>query len=100
KDVKDPSDLGNTSLALLALVRAGNTPSEGIYKAAVKKGLDYVLTQVEKADADSLSVTKVKDTQLQSKIGRYVDTFLVNLVLAELRGEARAQEKKLAGALQ
>ena len=37
-----------------------------------------------RADADSLYVTDVRNTQLQSKIGPYVDTFLANLLLAEL----------------
>jgi hypothetical protein len=99
-DVKDPSDVGNTALALLALVRAGNTLTEGAYKTAVQKGLAFIIAEVEKADTDSLSITSVKDTQLQSKIGRYVDTFLVNLLLSELHGRANDQEKKLAAALE
>ena len=66
---------------LLALFRAGNTPTSGEYKDAVAKELKFILTKVEKADKDSLYVTDVRGTQLQSKIGPYVDTFLVNLVL-------------------
>jgi hypothetical protein len=99
-NVEDPSDIGNTSLALLTLVRAGNTTTEGEYKEAVKKGLKFVLTRLEKADKDSLYVTDVRGTQLQSKIGPYVDTFLVNLVLAEIRGKAGDQEKAVAAALE
>src|SRR5262245_3575008 len=90
--VEDPSDIGNTALALLAFVRAGNTPTEGAYKDAVKKGLKFVIDKVAKADSESLYVTDVRGTQLQSKIGPYVDTFLVNFVLAELRGKAGDQE--------
>jgi hypothetical protein len=93
--VEDPSDIGNTCFALLALLRAGNTATEGEYKEQVKKGLAFVLAKVAKADKDSLYVTDVRNTQLQSKIGPYVDTFLVNLVLAEYRGKAGDQEKKL-----
>src|SRR5262249_2935831 len=52
--VEDPSDIGNTALALLALVRAGNTPTEGEYKEAVKKGLKFVIDKVAKADSESL----------------------------------------------
>src|SRR5205085_10520185 len=48
--VEDPSDIGNTSLALLALIRAGSTATEGEYKDAVKKGLKFVITKLEKAD--------------------------------------------------
>jgi hypothetical protein len=98
--VEDPSDIGNSCFALLALLRAGNTATEGQYKENVKKGLAFVITKVEKADKDSLYVTDVKNTQLQSKIGPYVDTFLVNLVLAEFRGKSGDQEKKLVAALE
>jgi hypothetical protein len=98
--VEDPSDIGNTCFALLALLRAGNTPTEGPYKDAVKKGLAFVISKVEKADKDSLYVTDVRGTQLQSKIGQYVDTFLVNLVLAEFRGKSGEQEKPLVAALE
>jgi hypothetical protein len=98
--VEDPSDIGNTCFALLALLRAGSTATEGPYKEHVKKGLAFVIARVEKADKDSLYVTDVRGTQLQSKIGSYVDTFLVNLVLAEFRGKSGDQEKKLIAALE
>jgi len=100
KNVEDPSDVGNTCFALLALFRAGNTPTDGQYKDNVLKGLKFVLTRVEKADKDSLYVTDVRNTQLQSKIGPYVDTFLVNLVLAEMKGKAGSEEKRLTAALE
>lgn len=100
KNVEDPSDMGNTCFALLALIRAGNTPAEGEYKENVKKGMVFVLGRVEKSDADSLLVTDVKGTQLQGKIGPYVDTFLANLVLAELKGRSGADEKRLIAALE
>ena len=98
--VEDPSDIGNTCFALLALLRAGNTVTGGEYKEQVKKGLAFVIAKVEKADKESLYVTDVRNTQLQSKIGTYVDTFLVNLVLAEFRGKSGDQEKKLVAALE
>ena len=75
-NVEDPSDIGNTCFVLIALLRAGNTATDGEYKDAVKKGLKFVITKVDKADKDSLYVTDVRGTQLQSKIGNYVDTFL------------------------
>jgi len=100
KNVEDPSDVGNTCFALLALFRAGHTPSVGEHKDNVLKGLKFILTRIEKADKDSLYVTDVRNTQLQSKIGPYVDTFLVNLVLAEMRGSAGTEEKRLISALE
>ena len=72
----------------------------GRVQGRVKKGLKFVIAKIEKADKDSLYVTDVKGTQLQSKIGPYVDTFLANLVLAELRGKSGDQEKRLVAALE
>jgi hypothetical protein len=99
-NVEDPSDVGNTAFALLALIRAGNTPTEGEYREAVQRGLEFILKHVEKADSDSLYVTDIRGTQLQSKIGRYVDTFMANLVLAELRGKSGRLEPRVVAALE
>jgi len=100
QNVADPSDVGNTAFALLALIRAGNTPTEGEYRDAVRRGLEFILKHVEKADSDSLYVTDIRGTQLQSKIGVYVDTFMANLVLAELRGKAGQLEPRVVAALE
>jgi len=99
KDVKDPSDVGNTCVAVLALVRAGNTTSEGDYKDNVRKGLKYLCEQIDKSNDKDLYITDVRNTQIQSKIGPFADTFLGALVLAELKGKAGDDEKKLAAAL-
>lgn len=99
KEVADPSDVGNTCMVLLALYRAGNTPTEGDYKEHVKKGVKFLCEQVGKAKADDLYVTDVRNTQLQSKIGPFVDTFLTTLVLSELKDKAGDQNKALAAAL-
>jgi hypothetical protein len=100
-EVADPSDLGNTCIATLALIRAGNTPQQGPYARHVARAVALICQQVEKSDGDSLYVTDVRDTQLQSKIGQYVDTFLAGLVLAELKGKmpADGSDKRLLAAL-
>lgn len=98
-EVADPSDVGNTCIALMAFIRAGNTATEGEYKEHVKKGLKFVCKQVGQAKADDLYVTDVRNTQLQSKIGPYADTFFTALVLAELKGKGGEQEKDLVAAL-
>jgi hypothetical protein len=95
--VQDPPDVGNTCIATLALIRAGNTASEGPYAQNVAKAIEFICNQVEKADDKSIYVTDVRNTQLQSKIGPYVDTFLTSLVFAELKG--RTGETKLEGRL-
>jgi hypothetical protein len=100
-DVKDPPDVGNTAVALLALVRAGNTPKEGPYAKNVARAVAFLCARIEKADDKSLDITDVKGTQLQSKIGPYVDTFLASMVLTELKGKMgdEASEKRTVAAL-
>jgi hypothetical protein len=85
--VEDPSDVGNTCIAALALLRAGNTPKQGPYAENVARAVAFICKHVEKSDQGSLSVTEVRNTQLQSKIGPYIDTFLAALVLAEVKGQ-------------
>ena len=97
--VADPSDVGNTCIVLLAFFRAGHTATEGDYRDAVKKGLRFVYERVEKADGKDLYVTDVRNTQLQSKIGPYADTFLATLMLSELKGHAGADDARLAKCL-
>jgi hypothetical protein len=98
-NVQDPSDVGNTCIAVLALLRAGNTPSTGEYKEHVRKGLQFVCDHVEKSNKDDLYVADIRNTQLQTKIGPFADTFLTTLVLSELKGKAGDDEKRLAAAL-
>jgi len=102
ENVNDPPDLGNTCAAALALVRAGNTPTNGPYSANLAKAASIICDWVERADDDTLFVTNQRDTQLQSKIGRYVDTFLAGLVLSELKGKmpADGSDKRVLAALE
>src|SRR5262245_33318819 len=100
-NVEDPADVGNTAVATLALLRAGNTLTEGPYCKQVKNAVDFLCDFIEKSDDKSLYVTNVKGTQIQSKIGPYVDTFLVSMVLAELKGKKADEksEKRMVAAL-
>jgi hypothetical protein len=99
---EDPSDVGNTCVSLMTLVRNGDTPAKGEHKDAAAKAFDFVCRYVEKADDDSLYVTPVRDTQLQVKIGAYVDTFLAGWVLSELKSNLPDEdaEKRRAAALE
>ncbi len=99
---EDPSDLGNTCVSLMALLRAGDSPAEGGNRDATRKAFEFICGQIEAADAESLYVTPIRDTQLQVKIGSYVDTFLSGWALSELKGKLadEAQEKRRAAALE
>lgn len=99
--LRDIPNVADTCMATLALLRAGNSPKEGIYADNVLKAIDFICNQVEKADKDSLYVTDVRGTRVQGKLGPYVDTFTVSLLLAELKGRMpdERSEKRLAVAL-
>ncbi|HEV2949820.1 MAG TPA: prenyltransferase/squalene oxidase repeat-containing protein [Gemmataceae bacterium] len=100
-EVQDPPDVASTCIATLALVRAGNTPKEGKYAKNVAKAVDFICSHIEKSDKKTLFVTDVRGTQVQTKIGPYVDTFLSSLVLAEMKGRMPddKSEKRMIAAL-
>ncbi len=100
-NVEDPADLGNTCVSLVALLRAGDAPAEGAHREAARRAFEFICQQVEQADDKSLYVTAVRDTQMQVKIGTYVDTFLAGWVLSELQGRMgdEAAEKRRAAVL-
>jgi len=96
------TDVANTSIAALALLRAGYTPRQGNYSRNLHKAIAYVCSEIEKSDAKSLLVTDVKGTLVQIKIGPSVDTFLAALLLAEARGKMPdpKSEKRVTTALE
>jgi hypothetical protein len=100
-NVMDPSDLGNTCVSLVSLLRAGETPLQGAHREAAQKAFEYICKQVENADPNSLYVTDVRDTQLQVKIGTYVDTFVAGWALSELKDKVAGEsdEKRRVAAL-
>jgi hypothetical protein len=86
-NVEDPPDVGNSCVGLMAVLRAGEVHQSDVFKTAVRKAFDFISKQVEASDDASLYVTSIRDTQLQVKIGAYVDTFLAGWALSELKGK-------------
>ena len=84
---QDKSDVGNTCITMLAFLRAGENLRTSPHAERLRKGVDYVMKQVTRSGDTDLYVTTVRDTQLQSKIGRYVDTFLALQLLSELKDQ-------------
>lgn len=113
------TDVANTSIATLALLRAGYTPRKGMYSVNLRKAVAYVCGEIEKSDAATLSLTgqaqpqpapgpgglpglgggfgmMMGQTLVQRKIGTNVDTFLAALMLSEARGKmpnAKSEER-------
>jgi hypothetical protein len=80
------NDVANTAVATLALVHAGNSPVKGEYRSNVRRGVDFILKNVEDSPEEGLAVTRVTGTQIQRKLGPYIDTFLTSQLLSELDG--------------
>jgi len=81
------NDVANTATAVLAILHAGNTATKGEYRAAVRRGTSFILEQVEKSPAEGLAITDLQGTQIQRKLGPYIDTFLTSMLLSELDGQ-------------
>jgi Squalene-hopene cyclase C-terminal domain/Prenyltransferase and squalene oxidase repeat len=75
------NDVANTAVAALALRRAGKQ-----YQPNVEKALAYILREVENSPADGLKITAHNGTQIQRKLGPYIDTFLTSMLLSEADG--------------
>src|SRR5277367_5967274 len=71
------NDVANTAVAALALRRAGKQ-----YRPAVDRAVDFVLRNVEGSPQDGLVVTKVSGTQIQRKLGPFINTFLTSMLLS------------------
>lgn len=89
-----PANVADTCMATLALLRSGSTADKGPYSENVRKGLDYILSEIEASDKDSLYITSVRGTKVQSKIGTYVDTFLASLLLSEIKDKMADTKEK------
>jgi hypothetical protein len=89
------NDVANTAVAAAALLHTGNTPTRGEYHEALNRAVAFILERVEKSPDDGLVVTDVTGTQIQRKLGPYIDTFLTSKLLAELDGTMGTQEGNL-----
>jgi hypothetical protein len=88
---REPSNVADTCIALLALLRADREPARGPWADAIRAGLAFVCASIEDSDAESIYVTPLRNTRVQMKIGSTVDTFLASLALAEVQGRTGSQ---------
>jgi len=76
------NDVANTALGALALLRAGDK-----YRTNVERAVDFILQRVEASPVDGLSIADTnRQTQVQRKLGPYIDTFLASMLLAQVDG--------------
>jgi len=80
------NDVANTAVAAEALLHAGNTPTRGPYQQSLQRAVRFILERVERSPVEGLAVTDLTGTQIQRKLGPYIDTFLTSKLLADLDG--------------
>jgi hypothetical protein len=80
------NDVANTAVVVEALLHTGTTAKRGEYREPLRRAVDFILKHVDQSPADGLAVTNLQGTQIQRKLGPYIDTFLTSKVLAELDG--------------
>ena len=80
------NDVANTAVVAEALLHTGTTATRGEYREPLGRAVDFVLKQVEQSKADGLAVTDLQGTQIQRKLGPFIDTFLASKLLAEIDG--------------
>src|SRR6266481_10043098 len=80
------NDVANTAVAATALLHTGNTPVTGQYHVALQRAVNFILRNVEQSPVEGLTVTDRNGTQIQRKLGPFIDTFLSSKLLAELDG--------------
>jgi hypothetical protein len=77
------NDVANTAVAALALLQAGRQ-----YEPQVERALAFVLQRIEASPADGLAITDRQGTQIQRKLGPYIDTFLASMLMSQMDGRA------------
>lgn len=77
-------DPATTSMVAMALLRNGNTLEQGEYAGQLTKATEYLLVQVEKSSPNSLNITNVTGTQIQTKLGQNIDVVLTSQFFTNL----------------
>jgi Squalene-hopene cyclase C-terminal domain/Prenyltransferase and squalene oxidase repeat len=77
------NDVANTAVAALALMQASRQ-----YEPQVERALAFVLQRIEASPADGLAITDRQGTQIQRKLGPYIDTFLSSMLMSQIDGRA------------
>jgi hypothetical protein len=94
--LKDKPNVADTCAAALALIRSGSAPNSGPYVQNILSAVKFVCSEVRESDANSLFITKLRDSRLQMKLGTYIDTFMASILFAEVTGKMPdAQSEKM-----
>ncbi|MEE8585857.1 MAG: prenyltransferase/squalene oxidase repeat-containing protein, partial [Acidobacteriota bacterium] len=76
------TDPATTAFVGLALLRAGSTPVSGRHREALRRATHYLVDAVERSPEKDPFITDLRGTQLQSKLGPFIDTSMAAQYLA------------------
>ena len=106
QNIMDPhavkTDPATTSMVLMAILRSGSTLAAGEYSEQMRDGLNYLLREVERSDESSTTITDLKGTQIQVKLGANIDVVLASQFLSNVLDYIKDNELqgRVKGALQ
>ncbi|AWX43501.1 hypothetical protein HME9304_00489 [Flagellimonas maritima] len=98
QQIRDPhavaADPATTAMVGMAMLRSGTTLEKGIHAQNLKKALEYLLQTIESKEDDSIYITHIRNTQIQTKLGENIDAvlaaqFLSNILDRDLAGMDR-----------
>lgn len=82
--IRDPhavsSDPATTAMVGMAILRSGTTK----YKDHLDKAVEFLLTSVETSSSQSLNITQLTGTQIQTKLGQNIDVILTSQFFSNL----------------
>lgn len=93
QNVMDPlavnPDPATTAMVAMALLRNGNSLHEGDYSAQLNRALVFLMNTTEEfEDPQFLSNTNESGTQIQTKLGQYIDVVLTAQFFSDVIDEA------------
>jgi hypothetical protein len=88
QDITNPhlveTDPATTAMVGMALLRSGHSLTKGEYSTNVRLALEYLLSAVESAPANSSNITPITGTQIQTKLGANIDVILTSQFLSNI----------------
>ena len=72
---KVPSDPATTAMSAMALYRVGHSINSGPYQKTLREALNFILKEIQDNRNDQY-ITKVRGTQIQSKLGQHIDAIM------------------------
>lgn len=88
QEVMDPhavsADPATTSMVAMALLRSGSTLTTGEFSVHLNKALTFLLKSIENSPDESINITELKGTQIQTKLGENIDVILTAQFLSNV----------------